>query len=103
MCIIMGTAVERLKPYQAPTPSRWREEAEWRRANRAWLRRSQAVAMKMLDKMEEMKWTQAQVADKLGCSQQYVSRIVKGNENLTLEMLSKIEDNLGVEVFKDNE
>ena len=56
--------------------------------------------MKMLDRMEEMRWTQAQVAEKLGCSQQYVSRIVKGNENLTLEMLSKIEDNLGVEVFK---
>lgn len=96
----MGTAVERLRQYQAPTPSRWREEAEWRRTNRAWLRRSQAVAMKMLDRMEEMRWTQAQVAEKLGCSQQYVSRIVKGNENLTLEMLSKIEDNLGVEVFK---
>ena len=98
----MGTAVERLKKYQSPTPSKWREEAEWRRANRAWLRRSQAVAMKMLDRMDEMKWTQAQVAEKLGCSQQYVSRIVKGRENLTLEMLSKIEDALGIAIFGCN-
>ena len=97
----MGTAVERLKKFQSPTPSRWRENAEWRRANRAWLRRSQTVAIKMLDKMDEMKWTQQQVAEKLGCSQQYVSRIVKGNENLTLEMLSKIEDALGISVFAD--
>lgn len=95
----MGTAIERLRKYQSPTPSRWREEAEWRRENRAWLRRSQAVAMKMLDKMEEMKWTQSQVAEKLGCSQQYVSRIVKGSENLTLEMLSKIEDTLDILLF----
>lgn len=56
----------------------------------------------MLDKIDEMKWTQQQVAEKLGCSQQYVSRIVKGNENLTLEMLSKIEDALGISVFADS-
>lgn len=96
----METAVERLRKYESPTPSRWREDAEWRRANRSWLRRSQSVAMKMLDMMEKMKWTQQQVADKLGCSQQYVSRIVKGSENLTLEMLSKIEDEIGISIFK---
>lgn len=95
----MGTAVERLKKYQSPTPSKWKEEAEWRRANRAWLRRSQTVAMRMLDRMAKMRWTQAQVAEKLGCSQQYVSRIVKGSENLTLEMLSKIEDALDIKIL----
>lgn len=97
----MSNAVERLRKYEAPTPSRWREEAEWRRANKAWLRRSQTVAMKMLDRMDEMHWTQQRVAAMLGCSQQYVSRIVKGSENLSLEMLSKIEDVLGVNVFYD--
>ena len=95
----MSSAVERLRKFESPTPSRWREEAEWRRANRAWLRRSQMVAIKILGKMEEMNWTQQKVADLLGCSQQYVSRIVKGSENLSLEMLSKIEDVLGVTVF----
>ena len=95
----MGPAVERLRKYESPTPSRWREEAEWRRVNRNWLRRSQIIAMKMLEKMAEMKWTQQQVADKLGCSQQYVSRILKGSENLTLEMLAKIEDTLNIELF----
>lgn len=95
----MDSVVEKLRKYESPTPSRWREEAEWRLANKAWLRRSQVVAMKILDRMEEMKWTQQKVAEMLGCSQQYVSRIVKGSENLSLEMLSKIEDVLGVEVF----
>ncbi|MCR4865200.1 MAG: helix-turn-helix transcriptional regulator [Bacteroidales bacterium] len=96
----MGNEVERLKKYQSSIPSKWREEAEWRRNNQAWLKRSQAVAMKMLDRMEQMKWTQQQVADKLGCTQQYVSRIVKGKENLTLEMLSKIEDELDILIFE---
>ena len=67
--------------------------------NRSWLIRSQAIAMKILDKMQEQRWTQAKVAEMLGCSQQYVSRIVKGGENLSLEMLSRIEDTLGIEVF----
>ena len=96
----MGTSVERLRKYQAPSPSKWREEAEWRRDNREWLRRSQVIAIKMLDRMDEMKWTQQQVAERLGCSQQYVSRMVKGSENLSLEMLSKIEDALGVIIFE---
>lgn len=56
--------------------------------------------MKLLDKMEEMNWTQQQVAERLGCSQQYVSRMVKGGENLTLEMLSNIEDALGIVIFE---
>ena len=95
----METAVERLRRYEAPTPSHWREVAEWRRATRSWLIRSQAIAMKILDKMQEQRWTQAKVAEMLGCSQQYVSRIVKGGENLSLEMLSRIEDALEIEVF----
>ncbi len=96
----MDNPIERLKKYQSDEPSKWRDEAEWRRANRAWLRRSQKVAMKLLDKMEEMNWTQQQVAERLGCSQQYVSRMVKGGENLTLEMLSNIEDALGIVIFE---
>ena len=96
----MDTTIERLKKFQSEKPSKWRDEAEWRRANRSWLRRSQNVAMKLLDRMEEMNWTQQQVAERLGCSQQYVSRMVKGSENLTLEMLSKIEDALGIVIFE---
>ncbi len=95
----METTVERLRRFESKTSSRWREQAEWRRANKTWLRRSQIVAMRILDKMQEQNWTQAKVAGLLGCTQQYVSRIVKGNENLSLEMLCRIEDALSVEVF----
>ena len=97
--ITMGSAVERLRKYESTTSSRWREEAEWRRANKSWLRRSQAIAMKLRDKRDEMNWTQQQIAEKLGCTQQYVSRILQGKENLSLEMLSKIEDSLSVKIF----
>ena len=49
----MKEIVDNLKQYQSTTPSRWREKAEWRLQNKTWLRRSQHIAMLMLDKMEE--------------------------------------------------
>lgn len=38
--------------------------------------------------------TQKELADKLNCSQQYVSLLLKGAENLTLETIAKIEEAL---------
>ena len=47
--------------------------------------------MMMLDKMEELDLTQKSLAEKMRCSQQYVSKILKGRENLSIETLCKIE------------
>ena len=87
---------EKLKLYASPTPSKWREEAEERLENKSWLRYSQMIAMKMLDKMEAVGMTQKMLAENMGCSQQYISKILKGRENLSLETLAKIEDALNL-------
>ena len=47
----MDNTLNRLRQHQSATPSRWREEAEKRKANKEWLRYSQNIAMRMLDKM----------------------------------------------------
>ena len=47
-----SATISRLREHQSATPSRWRENAEWRMKNRSWLRYSQRIAMMMLDKME---------------------------------------------------
>lgn len=88
------TPQTKLREHVSPTPSRWREEAEYRIANKSWLRYSQKIAMQMLDKMEQMKITQKQLAERMNCSQQYISKILKGKENLSLETLTKIENAL---------
>ena len=92
----MNNIKEKLSKHKSSTPSRWREEAEFRTANRSWLRYSQHIAMVMLDKMEEQGLTQKSLAEKMGCSQQYVSKILKGRENLSIETLCKIEDALQI-------
>lgn len=96
----MDRILNRLREHQSSTQSRWREEAEQRRANKEWLRYSQNIAMRMLDKMEAEGITQKQLAERMNCSQQYVSKILKGCENLSLETLAKIECALGITVMQ---
>ena len=95
--------VSKLKKHQPSTPSRWRENAEWRIANKSWLRYSQQIAMMMLDRMEELHMSQKQLSELMGCSQQYVSKVLKGQENLSLETLSKIERCLNLQIIAKSE
>lgn len=46
--------------------------------------------------MRELKMTQQSLAAKTGYTQQYISKILKGKENLTLETISRLEDALGI-------
>ena len=56
--------------------------------------------MIILDEMESKGMTQKEFAEKAGCSQQYISRILKGRENLSLETISKIESALGTSIVE---
>ena len=49
--------------------------------------------------MRDLGLTQAMLAERIGCSQQYVSLILQGKENLTLETISKLETALSVELI----
>ena len=95
----MNETVTRLRQHQSSTPSQWRERANWRLENKSWLRHSQKIAMMMLDKMETLGLTQRALAERMGCSQQYVSRILKGHENLSIETMCKIEEALDLAIL----
>lgn len=95
----MSTFEEKLRKHAPATPSRWKEKAAWRQQNKSWLRYSQLVAIRMLEQMEAEGLTQSALAERLGCSQQYVSKILKGQENLSIETICKIEDALSLELL----
>ena len=95
----MEGTIEKLKKYKSSTPSKWKEAAEFRTKNRTWLRYSQSIAMLTADAMEDEGLTQKALAERMGCTQQYVSRILKGQENLTLETISKLETALGLKII----
>lgn len=96
----MNDLQTRLNAHLSATPSKWREKAEARKANKEWLRYSQRIAMMMLDKMDELGMPQRVVAERMGCSQQYISRILKGTENLSIETIFKIESALGLQILE---
>lgn len=95
----MNQIINKLEAHESKTPSRWREAAEYRQVNKSWLRHSQRIAMLMLDKMDELHLTQTELARRMGCSQQYVSKILRGKENLSIETLCKIEDALSLHLL----
>ena len=43
------------------------------------------------------------LAERMDCTQQYVSKILKGKENMSLDTLSKLEDALGISLIYDEE
>ena len=95
--------LEFLEAHQSETPSTWREEAEWRRNNWSWLRHSQKIAVKVLLQMKQEGLTQKALAERMDCTQQYVSKILKGKENMSLDTLSKLEDALGISLIYDEQ
>lgn len=78
----------------------WLKKAKYRRENRAWLRKSQHIAVRILSVLDEKGMQQKELAEAMGVSPQQVSKIVKGKQNLTLETISKLEAVLGVKLFE---
>ena len=95
-----STFKEKLDKIVSGDKSNWVEKAEWGEANKNWLLKSAAIALKISRTLKQKKMTQADLAQKLGSSAQHVSKILKGQENLTLETLSKIEACLNIELIQ---
>ena len=99
--VMKQKTLDYLESHQGKTPSVWRSEAEWRRENKAWLRHSQHIAVKVLLFMKQEQLNQSAMAQRLGCSQQYVSKILKGTENMSLETLTKLEQTMDIRIIAD--
>lgn len=78
----------------------WKEKAQWRRENRRWLRYSGFIALTVMNRLEEKKLSQRELAERMKCSPQYVSKLLKGSENLTLDTISKLEECLDLDLLR---
>jgi ribosome-binding protein aMBF1 (putative translation factor) len=83
------------------TPSyQWKEREDYRKENRTKLRKSMDVALTILDILEDRNMSQQDLANKLSVTRQQVSKILKGQENMTFETIDKLERGLGIELVK---
>lgn len=96
----------KLKSRISNKKSSWLKQAEFYEKNKEWLDKSALIAMNILRHLRANKITQKDLAESLNVSPQYVNKIVKGKENLSLETITKIERLLDlklVEVHKYEE
>jgi len=66
----------------------------------AWLERSSAIALRINRALTANRMLQKEFAETLGIKPQQVSKILKGNVNLTLETISKLEGALGISLLE---
>ena len=100
--MIMGKSLDRLKELAAGKMSSWHEEADWYRLNIGWLKRSSKIAFRILSELDEQGISQKELALKMDVTPQYVNKIMKGKENLSLETIWKIEKALGINLISVN-
>ena len=76
--------------------SGWLEKAKWRQENEDWLDISFSIAVKILSALNSNKKAnispknQKELAETMGCSAQYINKLLKGKENLQIETICKI-------------
>lgn len=61
------------------------------------------IAVKVLLRMKLLGLMQKALAERMNCTQQYISKILKGKENMSLDRLSKLERVLGITLILDEE
>jgi ribosome-binding protein aMBF1 (putative translation factor) len=94
----MTATKKSIKDISVQSHENWMEDVAWRKANKAWLRKSAAIALRILDALDELNWKKAKLAQEMGVSPQQVSKYVKGEENFKLETLCNLEKVLGIEL-----
>ncbi len=91
--------IEKFKALVSSEKTNTVEKNRARIKNRAMLRESQNIALKVLDKLDEIGWSQRKLAIEMGVSPQQITKIVKGQENLTLETQIKLQNILNIPIL----
>lgn len=92
--------IEKFLALVSDKTSDFEKKALWRKANKNWLKKSSGIAIKVLRALSDQGISQKRLAEKMEVSAQYINKIVKGSENLSLETISKLETALGIRLIE---
>jgi transcriptional regulator with XRE-family HTH domain len=91
---------ERIKSISSKAKSNWEGKARFRIENEKWLNYSAQIAMRVDSIIEDKKdFNQYSLAELLSVSPQQISKILKGEQNLTLKTIGNLSDALGIELI----
>ncbi|CAM3469722.1 helix-turn-helix transcriptional regulator [Aquirufa ecclesiirivi] len=77
----------------------WMDDENLNKDNEDWLDFSFKIAVKVLSELRLKGISQNSFADLMGCSSQYISKLLKGKENLTIQTIFKIQKVLGLQLI----
>ncbi len=92
----VSKAIHFLETHQSDQPSTFTDDAKWRQENEVWLKWSRGIALSIVNYMQENGQSRSDIANKLGVSPQYVSRILSGSTNFSFKSIAEIERKLGI-------
>lgn len=81
-------------------PSNFLSKLEYYKANKKWINQSSKVAINVLEALKQKGLSQKDLAKKMKVSAQQVNKILKGQQNLTLETISKLESALEISLIE---
>jgi transcriptional regulator with XRE-family HTH domain len=74
-------------------------EIKERNRNREMIEESQIIALKVLTRLDELQWSQKTLAEKMDVSPQQINKLVKGQENLTITTIIKLQEVLKIPIL----
>lgn len=86
--------------------SGWLEKAKWRQENEDWLDISFSIAIKVASTLSANKKanvypkSQVELAEAMDCSAQYVNKLLRGQENLQIETICKVQRILNIKLIE---
>ncbi|MBP5649717.1 MAG: helix-turn-helix transcriptional regulator [Bacteroidales bacterium] len=90
----------KMNSLKSATPSKWKEIAGFIVENETWLGYSQKIATIALDELNSKRGlTKKSLAEKMNVTPQYVSKLLKGQENLTLKTIAELEKALNISLI----
>lgn len=87
--------LEKFAKLVSSKPSNFKAKLDYFKANKKRLDQSAKVAINVLEALKDKGWSQKDLAEKMNVSAQQVSKILKGQENMTFETIDKLEVALG--------
>ena len=95
----MSRAFDFLKKHESISPSHFEENAKWRKENEAWLEWSRNIALSLVEYMESNGLNRNGLAERLGVSPQYISKILSGKVNFSFKSIAELEQKLNIKLL----
>lgn len=71
---------------------------KWRIENKEWLQESKRIALNILLRLDDLRWSKARLSKESGLSEEFINTLMKGSEKFEPEILVRLENVLRIKL-----